>query len=652
MISTMTVFVWILTVTLGWLLVTGIAGRLLGARRGWVALSLAGVGGLGAGVVVAGELSDWDWASLDMVAVSLGLGVLFTMTLALAIDLAAPVGTLAQGRSAGLVTIRNPMSAARDEIAPFRRYREVLAIARREGMLSRKATHDQLPTGVRRTLESAGGIFVKLGQVASTRSDVLPSAWCDELALLRSSAEPQPEAVIRPHLEEQLGRPAEQVFESFDWTPLASASMAQVYRAKLRSDDSTSDETSDVVVKVQRTGLAETVAVDRAAIIQLARLVQRRTPLGLSVQPEDLALEFVEGVEEELDFTREAQNGVELAAGLADIDGIRVPKVYSDHSTSKVLTEEFVAAPTIVDDAALASLGLSRTDIADRLISAFLHQIFEVGVFHADPHPGNILIEPDGTIVLIDLGAVGRIGPRQRAAVLELLASASAGDAIALRQALEQIALFDRDVDTRALDAALETFLGRNMTSGGGITATAFEDLAALIGDFGIRLPRWFGTLSRTMVSLEGTLKIIDPDFSLVDAARRHAEARFGRPTVGGLKDSVEKELLQQLPRLRRVPERVDELLSRAVGGQLTAKVSVLSDERDVRLISKLVDRLVLAMIAAATGVGGAILLGVDLGPTFGGSVSINEILGYFGIAAASVLALRVVAGIVRDGVV
>ena len=644
----MTLFVWFLTVTIGWLLVTGIAGRLLGARRGWVALSLAGVGGLGAGIVVAGELSDWDWASFDMVAVSLGLGVLFTMTFALALDLAAPVGTLAQGQSAGLVTVRNPASAARDKITPFRRYREVLAIARREGMLSRKVTHDQLPTGVRRTLESAGGIFVKLGQVASTRSDVLPAAWCDELALLRSSAEPQPESVIRPHLEEQLGRPAEQVFETFDWSPLASASMAQVYRATLRIDG----EVSDVVVKVQRTGLSETIAVDRAAIMQLARLVQRRTPLGLSVQPEDLALEFVEGVEEELDFTSEARNGLELAAGLATIDGIRVPKVYLDHSTSKMLTEEFISAPTIVDDAALASLGLSRTDIADRLISAFLHTIFEVGVFHADPHPGNILIEPDGTIVLIDLGAVGRIGPRQRTAVLELLASASGGDAIALRQALEQIALFDHDVDTRALDAALETFLGRNMSSGGGITATAFEDLATLIGDFGIRLPRWFGTLSRTMVSLEGTLKIIDPDFSLVDAARRHAEARFGRPSVGGLKDSVEKELLQQLPRLRRVPERVDELLSRAVSGQLTAKVSVLSDERDVRLISKMVDRVVLAMIAAATGVGSAILVGVDLGPTFGGSVSINEILGYFGIAVSSVLALRVVAGIVRDGVV
>ena len=219
-------------------------------------------------------------------------------------------------------------------------------------------------------------------------------------------------------------------------------------------------------------------------------------------------------------------------------------------------------------------------------------------------------------------------------------------------QSLEQIALFDHDVDTRALDAALEEFLGRNMTTGGGINATAFQDLAALIGDFGIRLPKWFGTLSRTMVSLEGTLTLIDPEFSLVDAARRHAEQQFGRPSMSGLKETVEQELLQQLPRLRRVPERIDELFGKALGGQLTAKVSFLSDERDARLITRLVDRLVLATIAAATGVGSAILVGVEVGPEFGGSVSINEVLGYAGLAAASVLGLRVVASVVRDGVV
>jgi ubiquinone biosynthesis protein len=202
----------------------------------------------------------------------------------------------------------------------------------------------------------------------------------------------------------------------------------------------------------------------------------------------------------------------------------------------------------------------------------------------------------------------------------------------------------------RHLDSALESFLARHMRAGGGITATAFEDLASLIGTFGIRLPRWFGTLSRTMVSLEGTLTTVDPDFSLVDAARRHAQLAVGMPTPETVRSVVEQELMQQLPRLRRVPERLDELLERTLSGQLSASVSFLSDERDARLLTRLVDRIVLSLIAAAVGIAGTLILRVDSGPALSGSVTLNEVLGYFAIATATVLALRVVAGVIRDG--
>ena len=641
----MTAVLWLFVVAAGGAFVTAVAGRLLGARRGWVSLVLAGVVGLFLAAVTAGELTDWDWSSLDMVLVTLSLGTVFTMGIAIAIDLAAPMGSLAQGDAAGLVTVRNPVTATRRRLAPLRRYREVLSIARREGVVGRSVKHDELPTGVRRTLEAAGGIFVKLGQVASTRSDVLPAAWCQELSLLRSGAAPQPEDVMRPHIIGELGDDPEKLFATFDWTPIASASIAQVYRATLHSGE-------DVVVKVQRPNLDQAIATDRAAIMQLANLIQRRTPLGLTVQPADLAAEFVESVEEELDFTVEAGNAIELREALTGVEGLRVPFIHADLSTPRILTEEFVDAPSITDDGAIEAADLSRSVVADRVIGAFLHQIFSVGIFHADPHPGNILIEPDGTVVLIDLGAVGRIGPGHRRAVLELLVGASRADAAAIRQALSQIALFDRRLDTRLLDAALENFVGHHMRSGGAITAAAFEDLAQLIGQFGIRLPPWFGTLTRTMVSLEGSLTQIDPDFSLVDAARDHAGGALHPPSPGGLKDAVEQELLVQLPRLRRVPERIDQVLDQALDGRLAARVSVLSDESDVRLVTRLVDRLVLAIITAATGIGSVLLVGIELGPTLGGSVSINEVLGYSGIAVASVLGLRLVAGIVRDGVV
>ncbi len=642
----MTAVAWIVLGVPAMLGVTVLAGRLLGARRGWVTLLIAGLIGWTGAIIVAGELTDWGWATLDMILVTWVLGVLFTMGAALATDFVAPVGSLARGDAAGLVTVKSPVTDTRRRIAPLRRYRQVIRIAKREGVVGRGVNHDQLPVGVRRTLESAGGIFVKLGQVASTRSDVLPPEWCDELSLLRSAAEPQSPEVVRARLTAELGRSPEEVFATFDWTPLASASIAQVHRATLTA----AGRTADVVVKVQRTGLDETLALDGAAVRQIAGVIQRRTPLGLSVQPAALAEEFLESVAEELDFTIEANNALELTAQLDGLDRIRVPVVHRDLSSRRVLTEEFVAAPNIGDVEQLDDAGFDREELAGRLIEAFLHQIFDAGVFHADPHPGNILIEPDGTIVLIDLGAVGRIGPGHRAAVLDMLAAAAIGDASGLRHALERITVFDQRLDTRRLDAALESFLARHLRTGGGITATAFEDLAALIGTFGIVLPRWFGTLSRTMVSLEGTLTTIDPHFSLVDAARQHAEHAAGRPTPEKIKDTLEREVISQLPRLRRVPQRLDEFFGQAIAGQLSANVSFLSDERDARLLTRLVDRLVLAIIAAATGIGATLLLAVEVGPEFGGSVTINEVLGYFGLATATALAFRVVAGVVRDG--
>jgi ubiquinone biosynthesis protein len=641
--NAMTVFLWILLGIPAMAAVTFLGGRLLGARRSLTALVLAGVVGWASAVAIAGAMTEWGWDELDMVLVAFALGTMFTMAVALGLDLIAPVGSLARGERAGLLTIRNPITAVRERVAPFRRYRQVVSIARQQGVLSLDITSEQLPVRVRGTLEAAGGIFVKLGQVASTRSDVLPPTWCDELSHLRTSAEPQPEAVVRERLTNELEADPDEVFPSFDWDPLASASIAQVYRATVPSGE-------QVVVKVQRTGLGKTLERDSAAIRQIANLIQRRTSLGLSVHPAELADEFLESVAEELDFDIESRNALELSEGLSTIDGIRVPKIYESLSTKRVLTEEFVSAPDIGDVAAIESAGLVPAEIADRLIEAFMHQIFDNGVFHADPHPGNILVEADGTIVLIDLGSVGRIGPGHRAAVLDMLAAASTGDSVSLRQALARITIFDRRLETRRLDAALESFLARYMRSGGGITAAAFEDLAALIGTFGIRLPRWFGTLTRTMVSLEGTLTTVDPDFSLVDSARRHAERTVGLPTPETVRTVIEEELMQQLPRLRRVPQRIDELMERTLSGQLSASVSFLSDERDARLLTRLVDRVVLAMIAAATGIGATLILRVDSGPELAGTITLNEVLGYFGIAAASVLALRVVAGVIRDG--
>jgi TerC family integral membrane protein len=315
---------------------------------------------------------------------------------------------------------------------------------------------------------------------------------------------------------------------------------------------------------------------------------------------------------------------------------VRIPRIYPELSGRRILSQELIEAPNVGQFIAggTSADAVDPIALADRLIAVFLQQIFTIGTFHADPHPGNILVEPDGTIVLIDLGAVGRLGAGHREAVLDMLAAASAGNAAGLRLALGQITLFDRRIDQRQLEMALESFLARHLRSGGGIDAAAFEDLTILIGQYGIRLPRWFGTLSRTLVTLEGTLKGLDPSFSLVDAAKRHAKALLPDLTDVDPQVVLQRELIAELPRLRRLPERVDELLSQAVTGRLSAQFSVLSDERDERLVTRLVDRFVLGMIAAATSIASVLLLGVDAGPEVG-EVGVNTVFGYFGLAPA-----------------
>lgn len=192
--------------------------------------------------------------------------------------------------------------------------------------------------------------------------------------------------------------------------------------------------------------------------------------------------------------------------------------------------------------------------------------------------------------------------------------------------------------------------LARHMRAEG-ITTAAFEDLAVVIGRYGIRLPRWFGSLIRALVTIEGTARQLDPDFSLVDAAKAHAHTAV-RGILGDLdpKTALQQELLTQLPRLRRMPERIDELLGQAVNGRLSAQFSLLSDERDVRLITRLLDRLILSVITAAICLGSVLLLGVQTGPTLAGGASLNEVLGYFGLAVSTMLGFRIVAGVIRDG--
>jgi ubiquinone biosynthesis protein len=439
-----TVVAWIFLGLLAAVAVTVVGARLLGARRGWLQMTVAGVLGWTAGVVAAGALTGWRWDSAEMAVASLAFGTLCTMLVALGMDLLSPAGSLARGQAAGLVTFTNPIRQISAGARVLRRYRSVLKAARRNGLATVRPGDESFPERLRKTLEDAGGMFVKLGQVASTRGDLLPPAWCEELARLRTKASPLPEAEMGPWLNANLGSNPSETFPDFDWRPLGSASIAQIYRATLADG-------TPVIVKLQRPGLEEVVATDSAAMLQLAGLLERTTVTGVAVRPRDLMVDFIENIRQELDFRIEASNAIELAASLAISEGVRVPTVYQNLSSAKVLVEERIEGVSVTDHDTLREWNIEPRRLAQRLFKSFSSQIFDEGLFHADPHPGNILVQEDEMIVLIDLGAVGRLTRRQRSQVLAMLTAAANGDARGVRTALFEVASVEEIGNAREL---------------------------------------------------------------------------------------------------------------------------------------------------------------------------------------------------------
>ena len=296
--------------------------RLLGVRRGWGTALLAGVIGWGAAVVIALALNRWDWGADGLAVHLVAIGIAATMGAAVTLDLLARPGSLAVGEAAGLVVAPRPLRAVRGRIDVFLRYRELVHLARAEGFgpfNSSGAPHtDAVGVRLRRALEQAGGVFVKLGQIAATRVDVLPPEVCAELANLQNHVPPEDRESIAAVLVAELGAPPEEVFAEFDWQPLAAASIGQTHGARLRSGEA-------VVVKVQRPGVTRTLERDLAALRLLADLAQRRTMFGRGVRSGELLAQFAQGLRTELDFRVEAESMREMARRLEGDASVRLP---------------------------------------------------------------------------------------------------------------------------------------------------------------------------------------------------------------------------------------------------------------------------------------------------------------------------------------
>jgi ubiquinone biosynthesis protein len=376
-------------------------------------------------------------------------------------------------------------------------------------------------------------------------------------------------------------------------------------------------------------------------------VAQRRTQFGQCVRSGEMLDQFAASLRAELDFRREADAMVEMTALLGSGSAVRIPAVYKELCSERVLVQERLEGFTLADTAHLEASSIDRHALGELLLRSTLEQVLRIGFFHADPHPGNIFAFPDGSLGLIDFGAVGRLDSIQQAAVVDILAALVQNDVSLLRDGIERVAEMSESVSPERLERALARLMADHVRASGAVDPTIMQDLVRTLSEFGIRLPADLVVLSRALVTLDGTLRVLSPGLSLV-SARELMTSKTSPPVID--RDAmIRDELLAVLPHLRRLPERVDRILTLTSRGDLRIRHVVDEDSR--RILRTLANRALLAVIGMAFLLASAVLLvATDAGPKVANSTGLFEIFGYGGLLAGTVLVLRVVAAVARDG--
>lgn len=476
----------------------------------------------------------------------------------------------------------------------------------RLGYRPHEFSHLSVPARVRLMLQELGPTFVKLGQVVSSQSQSLPPAWLAELEQLQSNVPPFAYEEVRAVINANLGKPPEEIFAWFDEQPLAAASLGQVHRATLPSGEA-------VAVKVQRPGIRPDISDDLAILLDTARWLERTTTWARNFDVVGVVQKFADGLQEELDYRIEAQYADRLRAAMSTVEGVRAPTIYWDYVTAEVLTMELIQGVKITNVAALDAAAVDRPMLADRFIQSMIQQVLLDGFFHADPHPGNVLVVPaSGEIVFIDAGMMDFLAEDQRATLGRLIVAMHERDAAEVTHCAVLLGMAYKEVNEPALRRALSRLLSRYLAAD--LARISFADLVskilATLFAHGLRLSSELTLAVKALVQMEQIARTLNPDLSMQQIVRTaFNELLEQQLTVDALIAGLQRtarEVARLAPDMR---DAVEVLTRQVKSGKLTIRVDNTNLAAQSQSLERIANRLTLGASLTGVAVGSAILV-------------------------------------------
>lgn len=501
-----------------------------------------------------------------------------------------------------------------------------------------------LPVRLRRVLENLGGTFVKLGQMLSLRYDLLPKEYCDEFSKLQDDVRPMPFRLVKQIIEEDLNQSLNRVFREFDQKPIASASIGQVHKAKLRTGEM-------VAVKVQRPGLYDLFTADTKLLHYLARMIEKRYPEVKEYDLNTIISEFEAYSKKELDYMLEARNIEIFHNNFKNDQNVSVPKVYWEHTTRRVITMSYVHGVKISDIADFEAYHSSMKITANNVFNAMLDQIFDYRVFHADPHPGNILLLGHNKIAFLDFGIVGRVTPDMVDGMEEILIGLLALDLDRVVSAFQGLGISDPAAFNakQFREDLVEKFAEYYDASNNQINfATFFTNAFDMARKYKIKLPINFILLGKAIITLQGFGAKYVPDFNLSEYMKPRVERMMKeRMSPSHVYGSLRRAAINTKDFLTGLPEDLNSFFKTMKEGQkLKLEVRKSDMDRAVIELDRSSNRLVLGFIIAAIIVSNALIIQAKVPPLWFGIPALT----YFGVLIIVWLGALLTISILREG--